>query len=96
MHGTHSTESLIPEGCVMIPYEDRIDHLASSKVVISATRSPHYTLKKSEVEGHLNPEPSIWIDLAVPRDIEPEVSSLKGIALFDIDHLARRKAGQET
>ena len=92
MHGTHSTESLIPEGCVMIPYEDRIDHLASSKVVISATRSPHYTLRKSEVEDHLNPVPSIWIDLAVPRDIEPEISSLDGIDLFDIDHLAKEES----
>jgi glutamyl-tRNA reductase len=89
MHGTHPTESLIPEGCVMVPYEDRLGELASSKVVISATRSPHYTLRKSEVEGRLNTEPSIWIDLAVPRDIEPEVNSLAGITLFDIDHLAK-------
>lgn len=89
MHGTHPTESLIPEGCTMVPYEDRLGELAASKVVISATRSPHYTLRKSEVEDHLNTESSIWIDLAVPRDIEPEVSSLAGITLYDIDHLAK-------
>ncbi|HVI40206.1 MAG TPA: glutamyl-tRNA reductase [Anaerovoracaceae bacterium] len=92
MHGIHSTESAIPEGCIMIPYEDRIRELASSNVVISATRSPHYTLKKNEVEGYLNKEPSIWIDLAVPRDIEPEVGSLEGITLFDIDHLAKEES----
>ena len=91
MHGTHLTESLIPEGCIMVPYEDRIKELASSKVVISATRSPHYTLKKNEVEGFLNKEPSIWIDLAVPRDIEPEVTTLGEIMLFDIDHLAKEE-----
>lgn len=89
MHGTRPTESLVPEGCRMIPYEDRISGMSSSKVVISATRSPHYTLRKSEVEGRLNPEPSIWIDLAVPRDIEPEIGSLEGVSLFDIDHLAK-------
>ncbi len=86
-HGTHPTESAIPDGCAMVPYEDRIQELASSKVVISATRSPHYTLKRNEVEGHTNQEPSIWIDLAVPRDIEPEIDELEGITLFDIDHL---------
>ena len=75
----------------MVPYEERFRELAVSKVVISATRSPHYTLKKSEVEGCLNNEPSIWIDLAVPRDIEPEVGSLEGISLFDIDHLAKKE-----
>lgn len=91
VHGTRPTESVIPDGCIMIPYEDRIQELASSKVVISATRSPHYTLKKDEVEGYLNSEPSIWIDLAVPRDIEPEIASLKGIRLFDIDHLVKEE-----
>ncbi|HWQ77470.1 MAG TPA: glutamyl-tRNA reductase [Anaerovoracaceae bacterium] len=88
IHGNHPTESVVPEGCVMIPYEDRIRELASSRVVISATRSPHYTLKMNEVEGCLNHEPSIWIDLAVPRDIEPGIGALDGITLFDIDHLA--------
>jgi glutamyl-tRNA reductase len=95
MHGTRPTESLVPEGCVMIPYEDRICGLSSSKVVISATRSPHYTLRKSEVESYLNPEPSIWIDLAVPRDIEPEAGLLEGITLFDIDHLAKEDCTSE-
>lgn len=88
MHGSHPTESLIPEGCTMVAYEDRIQELATSKVVISATRSPHFTLKRSEVEGHLNQEPSIWIDLAVPRDIEPEAGTMEGITLIDIDHLS--------
>lgn len=88
MHGTHPTESAVPEGCLMVPYEDRIQELESSRVVISATRSPHYTLKKNEVVGHLNREASIWIDLAVPRDIEPDIGSLDGILLIDIDHLA--------
>ncbi len=77
----------------MIPYEDRIQELASSKVVISATRSPHYTLKKNEVEGRLNKEPSIWIDLAVPRDIEPGIGGLSGVTLFDIDHITRDECG---
>jgi glutamyl-tRNA reductase len=92
MHGNHPTESAVPEGCVMIPYESRIQELASSKVVISATRSPHYTLKTSEVEGCLNKEPSIWIDLAVPRDIEPEIGTLEGVSLYDIDHLTEEES----
>lgn len=91
-HGTYPTESVIPEGCTMIPYENRIQELAASRVVISATRSPHYTLKKNELEGFLNREPSLWIDLAVPRDIEPEIGLLEGITLIDIDHLTREQS----
>lgn len=92
IHGSHPTKSVIPEGCMMVPYEDRHLELASSKVVISATRSPHYTLKRSEVEGCLSKEPSIWIDLAVPRDIEPGIGSLEGITLYDIDHLTTEES----
>lgn len=92
MHGTHTTESVIPEGCIMIPYENRVQELAASTVVISATRSPHYTLKRNELEGFLNKEPSIWIDLAVPRDIEPEIGLLEGITLIDIDHLTKEES----
>ncbi len=91
IHGNHPTESIAPESCIMVPYEERISELSSAKVVISATRSPHYTLKKNEVAAFLNPEPSIWIDLAVPRDIDPEVCGLAGITLFDIDHLAKEE-----
>ena len=91
IHGNHPTESIAPESCIMVPYEERISELSSAKVVISATRSPHYTLKKNEVAAFLNPEPSIWIDLAVPRDIDLEVCGLPGITLFDIDHLAKEE-----
>lgn len=88
MHGQEITESLAIEGCTMIPYENRIKELASAEVVISATRSPHYTLKKDEVEGHFNKKANnIWIDLAVPRDIDPSISTLDGVSIFDIDHL---------
>lgn len=96
MHGNHPTESVVPEGCRMVPYENRLLELASSKVVISATRSPHYTLKRDEVEGHLNKEDSIWFDLAVPRDIEPFIGALEGIQLFDIDHLAEDESRTES
>lgn len=91
MHGRHSSESIIPDGSTMIPYENRVWELASSKVVISATRSPHYTLKKNEVKDFLNSDSSIWIDLAVPRDIEPEISTLEKVRLFDIDHLTKEE-----
>lgn len=87
-HEGRPAGSSVPDGCIMVPYEERLRELASSKVVISATRSPHYTLKKNEVEGLLNKEPGIWVDLAVPRDIEPGIGALRGITLFDIDHLS--------
>lgn len=91
IHGKEATESLVPDGCTMIPYENRIQELAFAEVVISATRSPHYTLKKAEIESFLNRKASIWIDLAVPRDIDPSICELDGVTIYDIDHLGGTK-----
>ena len=80
-------EVLIPAGCNIIHYDARIDHLNDVKVVISATSSPHYTLKYDEVSAKLDEEHRILIDLAVPRDIDPELKGLKNISLYDVDSL---------
>lgn len=91
LHKTEEKESAMPAGCTMIPYEERVEALSGAQVVISATRSPHYTLKKEEVKGHLRAEPSLWIDLAVPRDIDPAISQLGGVEIYDMDHIGPAK-----
>lgn len=88
MHGREEQGSIIPESCRMIPYEERIGELAKHKVVISATLSPHYTIHKSDIKDMVLPEGIIWIDLAVPRDIDPEIAEQRHIPIFDIDALS--------
>lgn len=89
IHGNEVKSSIIPPGCTMIPYENRVQELPTVEVVISATRSPHFTLKRDEVEGFLDNsmKPMIFIDLAVPRDIDPEISQCNQALVFDMDHL---------
>lgn len=102
MHGIRPTASIIPEGCEMIPYEERLKALTSSTIVISATRSPHYTLKKEEVvpyfsnrQGKGKQKKAIWIDLAVPRDIDPSLAHLDELSLIDIDQLSQGDNGEK-
>ncbi|KIR02787.1 Glutamyl-tRNA reductase [Lachnospiraceae bacterium TWA4] len=80
-----SGQVLIPEGCSRINYGERLDYLKSCDLVVSATSSPNYTLKLSEVESVPRKDHVIMIDLAVPRDIEDSVGQLEGIELYDID-----------
>ncbi len=75
------------EGCRFVPYEERLLQLQTVKIVISATRSPHYTIKKRDAEEYLEALPCLWIDLAVPRDIDPEIRLIEGLDLLDIDQL---------
>lgn len=75
----------IPKGCSRINYGERLDFLPNCDLVVSATASPNYTLTKEQVEQVPLKENTIFIDLAVPRDMEPELSRISGLRLYTID-----------
>ena len=53
--------------------------------MVSATSSPNYTLRYQDLCGMKPDHPVYMIDLAVPRDMEPEIASLDGFIMYDID-----------
>lgn len=64
--------------------------LAAADVVISATGAPEPILFKQAVTETMNlrPErPLVLIDIAVPRDIDPDARGIAGVHLFDVDDL---------
>jgi glutamyl-tRNA reductase len=66
------------------------NHLAEADIVISSTASPLPVLGKGTVESALKQRrhrPIFMVDIAVPRDIEPEVSNLSDIYLYTVDDL---------
>ena len=78
---------------------DRLQQeLHAADVVVSATHAPHY-LVSAELVGDRSGRPLLAIDLAVPRDIDPAVRALPGVALYDIDALeavaARNRSARE-
>lgn len=75
----------IPKGCRRIDYSQRMDYLPACDLVVSATSSPNFTLRRELFEGFAPKKPLLLIDLAVPRDIEPELGELPGITLYDMD-----------
>jgi len=75
----------IPLGVRRINYDQRLEYLPSCDFVVSATSSPNYTLKLSELEPLAVGHPVRLIDLAVPRDIDPKAAGLEWAILYDID-----------
>ncbi|MFH1784571.1 MAG: glutamyl-tRNA reductase [bacterium] len=68
------------------------DFLKEADIVITATGSPHFVIKKSMLEG-IKDKKLLVMDLAVPRDVEPGAKELKNIDLFtleDLDALAKK------
>ncbi|MEJ2394687.1 MAG: glutamyl-tRNA reductase [Candidatus Thiodiazotropha sp.] len=65
-------------------------HLGEADIVISSTASPLPVLGKGTVESALKERkhrPIFMVDIAVPRDIEPEVADLSDIYLYTVDDL---------
>lgn len=86
-HHGDDFESLMPKGCQMIDYYDRYQALANADIVISATMSPHHTLTRAKVAQTQVKTPALWLDLAVPRDIDPNISKEIDVKILDIDSL---------
>ena len=65
-------------------------HLAEADIVISSTASPLPVLGKGTVESALKKrrhQPIFMVDIAVPRDIEAEVSELNDVYLYTVDDM---------
>jgi glutamyl-tRNA reductase len=59
-------------------------------IVISSTAAPHYVLDRAKLAPLMKlrkNRPLLLIDIAVPRDIDPEVNLLNQVYLFNIDDL---------
>lgn len=65
------------------------DELKDADIVISATSSPHLILKKDMVEEIMKSHKAhlCIVDLAIPRDVAPEVKDIKNVTLFNLDDL---------
>jgi glutamyl-tRNA reductase len=74
-------ESIVPRGCKVVEYNDRAKILDGCDIVISATKSPHYTITADMTKNIKIPK--FAVDLAVPCDIEK--GALKGCECYDID-----------
>lgn len=71
--------------CQRIDYAKRYEVIPSCDIIVSATSSPNTTLTAASLlECGIKPG-TVFIDLAVPRDIEPEVRQIPGVELWDID-----------
>ncbi len=66
------------------------NHLSEADIVIASTASPLPVLGKGTVERALKKRkhrPIFMVDIAVPRDIEPEVGELNDVYLYTVDDL---------
>ncbi|WP_407275001.1 glutamyl-tRNA reductase [Halothiobacillus sp. DCM-1] len=77
-------------GGIAIGLADIPQHLYQADIVIASTASPLPVLGKGAVEQALKQRkrrPMFMVDIAVPRDIEPQVAELQDVYLYTVDDL---------
>lgn len=84
----------IPE-VILIPYDKKYEKMTESDIIISATNAPHYTIDYNKFKACYKKKQACLIDLALPRDIDPDIGTLPGISLFAIDDLEEKAKENE-
>lgn len=73
-----------------VPWEQALHCAVRVDVIVTSTGAPHYVVKPWETQQLMakrKGRPLFFIDIAVPRDVDPEVESIKGVTLYNIDSL---------
>jgi glutamyl-tRNA reductase len=78
-----------------IEFSRLYDTCEKADIVITSTGSPKFIFKREHGEKFLarrRNRPMFFIDIAVPRDVDPEMNKLDGIFVYDIDDLQQSVA----
>jgi glutamyl-tRNA reductase len=73
-----------------IRFEEVEARLATVDIIISSTGAPGFVVVPAQVSAvlrHRRNRPLFFIDIAVPRDIDPRVNRLSNVYVYDIDDL---------
>ena len=77
----------------MVDFADRYNYVEEADVIVSATTGPHYTFVAQKLSEYLTiSKPRLFVDLAVPRDIDRAVTELAQCELADVDDFKRAAA----
>jgi glutamyl-tRNA reductase len=82
--------------------EEMPGQVEQADIVVASTNSPHHLIERNELEVIMEARggrPLLMIDLAVPRDIDPDCREVPGVSLYDVDDVQamveRNASGRE-
>ncbi len=75
---------------VTVPFESFAETMGQFDIVIVSTGSESYIVQETmiqEVMRQRKGAPMFFIDISVPRNIDPQINQIENVYLYDIDHL---------
>lgn len=82
-------------GTATVATGNLMEELSTADIAISCTSAPHMVLKLQQVQKAMSTRPDcplVIIDIAVPRDVDPEVKLIKNVFLYNIDNFTETSA----
>ena len=73
-----------------VPFEALLETLWRADIVISSTGAPNFLVRRDDgkhILGRRRNRPMFFVDIAVPRDIDPELNNVDNVFVYDIDDL---------
>jgi glutamyl-tRNA reductase len=73
-----------------VRFEEITDVLNRVDIIISSTGSPSFVIKRDQIKPLMRKRrnrPLFFIDIAVPRDIDPDINRINNVYVYDIDDL---------
>lgn len=83
--------NIIPDGVKTVEYTKRYEILNQFDAVISATLSPHFTIDVNNIVCPKDQLPYLFVDLAVPRDIDPKAIEKYNLICYNVDDISSNK-----
>lgn len=75
---------------IAVRFDELFEYMNGADIVISCTAATHYVVHQEQVSSLMDKNPGkrlMMIDIAVPRDIEPDVREIAGVSVYDVDAL---------
>lgn len=73
-----------------IPFDEFLHWAGQADIIITSTGAPHFIVHKPDIDHIMagRPDrPMVFIDIAVPRDVDPRVGEVAGAKVYNIDDL---------
>jgi len=75
-----------------LPFDKFYNFLDKADIVICSAAAPHYLIRPEKMEEVMKArknQPMFFIDISVPRNIDPEINNIANVYLYDIDDLEK-------
>ncbi|QXM05655.1 glutamyl-tRNA reductase [Crassaminicella indica] len=74
----------------VVEFKERYSMISKVDIIITSTSAPHYILKNEEFKKNFyNGHRLCIVDIAMPRDVDPQIKNIEGISVYELDELKK-------